>query len=79
MPPDSDPRACTGISSTIGMIVLSRRDWPGRRHLWSLVIIPVLGALYIVQLLNGINLLLRPSDPSPVHVQALLGVEYGRW
>jgi hypothetical protein len=45
---------------------------PTRRHLWSLVIIPVLGALYLLQLLNGINLLLRPSDPSPVHVQALL-------
>jgi hypothetical protein len=64
--------ACTGISSTIGMTVLSLRDWPGRRHLWSLVIIPVLGALYVLQLLNGINLLLRPSDPGPGHFQALL-------
>lgn len=68
--------ACTGISSTIGMAVLTLRDWPGRRHLWGLVIIPVLGVLYVLQLLNGINMWLSPRDTSAVHVQALLVIVF---
>jgi hypothetical protein len=63
--------ACAGISSTIGRTVLALRNWPARRHLWGLVIIPVLGFLYILQLLNGIDLL-HPTDPDPIHRQALL-------
>jgi hypothetical protein len=68
--------ACTGISATIGMAVLCLRDWPGRRHLWGLVIIPVLGVLYVVQLLNGINMLQSPKGTSAVHVQALLVIVF---
>jgi hypothetical protein len=68
--------ACAGISSTSGMAVLSLRDWPGRRHLAGLLIIPVLGVLYIVQLVNGINLSLHPSDASAVHLQALLVIVF---
>ncbi len=64
--------AGAGLSATAGLAVLSLRDWPGRRHLAGLAVIPVLGVLYILQLLNGIGLLQRPSDPSPVHAQALL-------
>jgi hypothetical protein len=68
--------ACAGISSAIGMAVLSLRDWPGRRHLAGILIIPVLGVLYIVQLLNGINLSLNPSNASAVHLQALLVIVF---
>jgi PAS domain S-box-containing protein len=64
--------ACTGISSTIGMAGLTQRNWPGARHLWGLAIIPALGALYIIQLLNGIDMLLNPTDTGTVHLQALL-------
>ena len=68
--------AGAGISSTIGMAVLSLRDWPGRRHLGGLVIIPVLGVFYICQLVNGINLSLNPSETSAVHLQALLVIVF---
>lgn len=61
-----------GISSTIGMAVISLRNWPGHRHLWALVIIPALGILYALQLANGINLLLRPDSRNSVQSQALL-------
>ncbi len=64
--------ACAGISSAIGVAVLSLRDWPERRHLADLLVIPVLGVLYIVQLVKGINLSLNPSHVSAVHLQALL-------
>jgi hypothetical protein len=64
--------AGAGISSTIGMTVVSLRDRPGRHHLWGLAVIPVLGVLYILQLYSGINLLQRPGNPSPVHFEALL-------
>ena len=68
--------ACTGISATIGMAVLTLRDWPGRRHLWGLLVIPVLGLLYVLQLLNGLNMLASPNDISPVHLQALLVIVF---
>ena len=64
--------ACAGISSAIGVAVLSLRDWPERRHLADLLVIPVLGVLYIVQLVKGINLSVNPSHVSAVHLQALL-------
>jgi len=64
--------AGAGLSATAGLAVLSLRDWPGRRHLAGLAVIPVLGVLYILQLLTGISLLQRPSHPGPVHAQALL-------
>ncbi|HTV12572.1 MAG TPA: hypothetical protein VME20_12010 [Acidimicrobiales bacterium] len=68
--------ACAGISSTIGMTVLALRDWPAGRDRWHLVIIPVLGALYILQLLNGIDLSLHPRGPGPIHRQALLVIVF---
>ena len=68
--------ACTGISATIGMAVLTLRDWPGRRHLWGLAIIPALGVLYIPQQLNGLNMLASPKDISAVHFQALLVIVF---
>jgi hypothetical protein len=68
--------ACAGISSTIGMAVLSLRDWPGRPHLGGLVIIPVLGVLYICQLLNGVNLSLNTRNTAAVHLQALLVIVF---
>jgi hypothetical protein len=64
--------AGAGISSTIGMTVISLRDRPGRHHLWGLAIIPVLGVLYLLQLHSGINLLQHPRNPNPVHFEALL-------
>jgi hypothetical protein len=64
--------AAVGISSTIGMSVLAFRDQPQRRQLWRLVIIPVLGVLYLLQLHNGISLLSHPSNAGLVHFQALL-------
>lgn len=64
--------ACVGISSTIGMAMLTLRRWPGRRHLWGLVMIPVLGVLFILQLVNGIDMVRRPSGANDVHFQALL-------
>jgi hypothetical protein len=66
--------AATGISSTIGMTVLSLRNWPGHRHLWDVVVIPVLGALYVIQLLNGAHLLVHPADLGAVQSQALLEI-----
>jgi hypothetical protein len=64
--------AAVGLSVTTGLIVLSLHHWPGRRDLWGLVIIPVLGVLYALQLRSGIDLLQHPSNPGPVHFQALL-------
>jgi hypothetical protein len=64
--------AGAGISATVGMTVLSLHNWPGLRHLWGLAVIPVLGVLYILQLLSGISLLRHPADPGPVGFQALL-------
>jgi hypothetical protein len=66
--------SCAGISTTIGMTVVSLRDQPGRHHYWGLAIIPVLGILYILQLGSGINLLTNPGNPSPVHFEALLAI-----
>jgi hypothetical protein len=66
--------ACAGISALAGLAIASLRDWPGRRHLAVLVIIPVLGILYILQLLSGIRLLQRPSGSGPVHDLAMLVV-----
>ena len=64
--------AAVGLSVTTGLIVISLHHWPGRRGLWGLVIIPVLGGLYALQLRSGIDLLQHPRSPSPVHFQALL-------
>lgn len=61
-----------GISSTIGLSVLSLHAWPGRRQRWSLVIIPVLGLLHALQLESGIDLWHHPGNPGPVHFEALL-------
>jgi hypothetical protein len=68
--------AFTGISATIGMAALSLRHWPPGRDLWGLLIIPALGVLYVLQLLNGLDMLRRPSDPSAVHFQALLVIVF---
>jgi hypothetical protein len=68
--------AVAGLSSTIGMTVISLRDRPGRRRLRGLAIIPVLGVLYILQLHSGINLLQHPANPNPVHFQALLIIAF---
>jgi hypothetical protein len=64
--------AGAGISATAGLAVLSLRDWPGRRHLGGLGCHPRARRPVHPQLLNGISLLQRPSDPGPVHAQALL-------
>jgi hypothetical protein len=64
--------AVVGLSTTIGLIVVSLHNRPGRHHLWGLIIIPVLGGLYALQLRSGIDLLRHPTDPSPVHVVGLL-------
>jgi hypothetical protein len=66
--------SCAGISATIGMAVVSLRDRPGRHHYWGLAIIPVLGILYSLQLDSGINLLMHPRNPSPVHFEAALAI-----
>ena len=63
-----------GISPTIGMTVLSLRGHPGRRELAGLIIIPVIGLLYILQLLNGISLMRHPQDPGAVQTQGVLVV-----
>jgi hypothetical protein len=64
--------AGVGISATIGLIVLILRNRPMRRDLLGLIIVPVLGVLYALQLRNGINLLAHPSNPSPVRFETLL-------
>jgi hypothetical protein len=64
--------ACTGISSTIGMTMLCLRERPKGRQLWSLAILPVLGALYVLQLMNGVSMWTHPRDASPIKFQALL-------
>jgi hypothetical protein len=64
--------ACAGLGTTIGLIVISLHDRPGYRHLWGLVIIPVLGVLYVLQLRSGIDLLQHPRNPNPVHFEAVL-------
>ena len=61
-----------GISPTIGMTVLSLRGYPGRRQLANLIIIPVIGLLYILQLLNGISLMRHPQDQGAVQTQGVL-------
>jgi len=68
--------AVGGISPTIGMTVLSLRGRPGRRQLAGLIIIPVIGLLYILQLLNGIDLILHPGDPGAIQSQGILVVVF---
>ena len=68
--------AAGGISPTIGMTVLSLRGRPGRRQLASLTVIPVIGLLYILQLLNGIDLILHPSDLGAIQSQGILMVVF---
>lgn len=64
--------SCAGLGTTIGLIVISLHEWPGYRHAWGLIIIPVLGILYVLQLRSGIDLLQHPKDTAPVHFEALL-------
>jgi drug/metabolite transporter (DMT)-like permease len=64
--------ACTGISSTIGIAVISLRERPKGRQFWGLAIIPLSGIVYMLQLLNGITMLTRPNDAGSVNFQALL-------
>jgi hypothetical protein len=64
--------SCAGISSTIGLVGISLRNWPGRRHIWGLVVIPVIGVLFALQLATGIELLQRPRHPGPLHFEAVL-------
>ena len=66
--------AGVGASSAIGMTIISLRDWPGLRHARGLAVIPVLGFLYVVQLVNGINMLLQPGNDSSVQLQAMMVV-----
>ena len=61
-----------GISPTIGMTVLSLRGHPGRRQLAGLIIIPAIGLLYVLQLLNGISLMRDPQDPGALQTQGVL-------
>jgi hypothetical protein len=65
-----------GISSTIGLIVLSVRYRPQRHDLWGLVAIPVLGGLYVLQLVGAVDLLRRPGNPGPVRSEALLVIAF---
>jgi hypothetical protein len=76
--PNNDPAdtmmilACAGISSTIGLTIIALQNWPARRHMWGLAILPVLGLLYVVQLLNGLDLSQQPADRDPIRRQAIL-------
>jgi hypothetical protein len=65
-----------GLSSTIGLTLLSIRSWPGPRHLWGLVIVPVLAALYLLQLRSGIELLNHPRDSSAVRFETVLVIVF---
>jgi len=65
-----------GISPTIGMTVLSLRGRPGRRQLAGLAVIPVIGLLYILQLLNGIDLMVHPKDLDAIQSQGVLVVVF---
>jgi hypothetical protein len=64
--------SAAGISSTLGMAIVSLRNRPGRDQLRRLLIIPVLGVLYILQLRGGIRLLEHPRNSSPVNFESLL-------
>jgi hypothetical protein len=68
--------AGAGISATIGLTVLSLRSPPVRRDLLGLLIVPVLGALYALQLATGIDLLQHPSSASPVRFETLLMIVF---
>jgi hypothetical protein len=52
--------------------VLCLREKPKDRQVWSLAIIPVLGALYVLQLINGVGMWTHPHDGNPIKFQALL-------
>jgi hypothetical protein len=68
--------AGTGVSSALGLSVLSHRGRTGRRQVQELVIIAVLGVLSVLELLVGTDLVLRPRDPNPVRFLALLLVAF---
>jgi hypothetical protein len=68
--------AGAGISSSIGLTIVSLQRRPTRRQLQQLVIIPLLGVLSVLQLLTGISLMLRPTDPHPVSILALLLIAF---
>jgi lysylphosphatidylglycerol synthetase-like protein (DUF2156 family) len=68
--------AGAGISCALGLSVLSHRDRARRRQLQELFIIPVLGVLSVLELLVGTNLVLRPRDPNPLRVLALLMIAF---
>jgi hypothetical protein len=68
--------AVGGISPTIGMTVLSLRGRPGRRQLARLAIIPVVGLLYLFQLINGITLREHRGDLGALQTQGILVIVF---
>jgi hypothetical protein len=54
------------------MTVISLRVRPRGRLIWDLAILPVLGVLYVLQLIIGVTMLTSPNHPSSIKFQALL-------
>jgi hypothetical protein len=61
-----------GLSTTVGLTVLSIQRWPGRRYLRDLVAIPFLAAAYLIQLLDSTRLLTGAAKPGALRTQAVL-------
>jgi hypothetical protein len=65
-----------GLSTTVGLTVLSIQRWPGRRYLRNLVAIPFLAAAYLIQLLDSTRLLAGAAKPGALRTQAVLVIVF---
>jgi hypothetical protein len=61
-----------GLSTTVGLTVVSIQRWPGRRLLRDLAAIPFLAAAYLIQLLDSTRLLTTAAKPDALRTQAAL-------
>jgi hypothetical protein len=68
--------SATGFSTTIGLTILSIWRWPGIRHLIDLAAIPLLGAAYVVQFINGLHLPSMPDGSTALRTQAILVIVF---
>jgi hypothetical protein len=65
-----------GLSSTVGLTVLSIQRWPGRRYLRDLLAIPFLAAAFVIQLLDSTRLLVGATRPGALRIQAVLVIAF---
>jgi hypothetical protein len=65
-----------GLSTTVGLTVLSIQRWPGRRYLRDLAAIPFLAAAFLIQLLDSTHLLISAARPGALRTQAVLVIAF---